>query len=154
MKRAAAAAGLLIVFVACAERNTSTADTGVVGDTSGSSVASTDFAGTWEGSSLDTAGNPLVRTELIATGSETGWKLNLVNAADTTKRTTTEVRVVSRAGDSVVVESGPYPSVLRAGQQVTTRTVYRLENGRLVGITDATYPGGDVVRLRGELTRR
>jgi hypothetical protein len=143
---------LLVFTVACTQNDTSTADT-AAGDTV-ASLALADLAGTWDGSSLDSAGNPLVRTELIATDSDTGWTLNLINAADTSKRTTTDVRVVSLAGDSLVVESGPYASVLREGQQITTRTVYRLENGRLVGITDVTYPGPEVVTLRGELTRR
>jgi hypothetical protein len=39
----------------------------------------------------------------------------------------------------MVAEAGPYESVLRSGVAVVTRTVNRLEGGRLVGTFMARY---------------
>ena len=52
--------------------------------------------------------------------------------------------------------AGPYESVLRKGVQVKTTTVFRLQDGKLVGTTVAHYTtkGADSVRnLRAEGTR-
>ncbi len=59
-------------------------------------------------------------------------------------------------GDSLVSDAGPYESVLRKGLKVTTHSVFRLENGKLVGTTVAHYAtkGADSVKnLRSEGTR-
>jgi hypothetical protein len=40
-------------------------------------------------------------------------------------------------GDSVIAESGPRPSFVVKGAQVTTHTVYRLQGDKLVGKTEA-----------------
>ena len=49
------------------------------------------------------------------------------------------VRVVAVAGDSIVTDAGPYESFVRKGVRVTTRTVSRLESGKLVGTIEARY---------------
>ena len=44
------------------------------------------------------------------------------------------MRVVAVAGDSIMTEAGPYPSALRKGDKVTTRSVMRFSRrqaGRL-----------------------
>jgi hypothetical protein len=41
--------------------------------------------------------------------------------------------------DSMIMESPTFESVLRPGVQVTTRTVTRMQDGRLVGRTTARY---------------
>jgi len=43
------------------------------------------------------------------------------------------------AGDSMVSDAGPYESVLRKGVKVTTHSVFRLENGKLVGTLVGHY---------------
>jgi hypothetical protein len=66
-------------------------------------------------------------------------------------------RIVSIAGDSIVVEAGPYPSVLRKGVQVRTTSTLRLQDGKLVGTTTARYSskGADsVLIVRTEGTRK
>ena len=53
-------------------------------------------------------------------------------------------------------DAGPYESVLRKGVKVTTHSVFRLQDGKLVGTTVAHYAikGADSVRnLRSEGTR-
>ena len=59
-------------------------------------------------------------------------------------------------GDSVMTEAGPFESNRRAGVQVSTRSVLRHVDGRLVGTTRASYAttGADsVLMLRTEATR-
>ena len=60
------------------------------------------------------------------------------------------VRVVAVAGDSTVTEAGPFESFIRKGVQVTTRTVNRLQDGKLVGTIEARYAtkAGDSVAHR------
>jgi hypothetical protein len=66
------------------------------------------------------------------------------------------VRVLESGADGYIIEAGPYESVLRKGVQVTTESVLRMQDGKLVGTTVAKYQGAaadSVVRLRTELTR-
>jgi hypothetical protein len=46
---------------------------------------------------------------------------------------------ISVDGDSIMAETGPYPSVRRKGVQVTTNSVMRLEGGNLVGRTTSHF---------------
>ena len=64
------------------------------------------------------------------------------------------VRVVAVGGDSVVTEAGPYESVLRPGQKVTTRTVGHYKGDTMTGTIEARYASGDVIRLKTAGTRR
>jgi hypothetical protein len=60
------------------------------------------------------------------------------------------------SGDSVVMDLGPFESVLRKGVQVTTHSVSRMQGGILVGTTTAHYAtttGDSVVVLRTRSTR-
>jgi hypothetical protein len=96
-------------------------------------ISLADVAGKWKIRTTDEAGGTPVETELTATADTSGWTL----AAP--KRKPIPVRVVAVAGDSIVSESGPYESFILKGTQVTTRAVYRLQGGKLVGTTEARY---------------
>jgi hypothetical protein len=88
---------------------------------------------------------------LETTNDKTGWKITLPG------RPTMELRVVSMDNDSVVVENGPYSSVLRKNQMVTTHSSMHMERDKLVGTTIAHYStkGADSVAiLRTEATRQ
>ena len=64
---------------------------------------------------------------------------------------------VTLSGDSIMLKSEPYASMRRKGKQVWTESVYRLENGKLVGPTVAHYAksGADsVLRLQTEGTKQ
>jgi len=76
----------------------------------------------------------LVTYQLTATADTSGWTITFPN-----RKQPIPARVVAVAGDSLVMEAGPYESVLRRGVQVTTHGVLRLENGKLVGQTVAHY---------------
>jgi hypothetical protein len=114
-------------------------------------VALADFAGKWNMRTMaETGDSTLVSYEMIATSDSSGWTLNFP------KRKPVPVRILAVGGDSIVMESGPYESVLRKGVQVTTRSVQRLVDGKVVGTTTAHYAtsGADsVLQLRTEGTR-
>ena len=113
-------------------------------------IALADLAGKWNMRTMpENSDSTLISWEMVATGDTTGWVSHFP------KRKPVAVRVAV-GGDSIVLESGPYESVLRKGVQVTTHTVDRLQDGKLVGTTTAHYKttGPDSVRqLRVEGTR-
>lgn len=119
-------------------------------------ISLADVAGTWEGTVM-AAGSDTVLTDLVLTATKdpTGWTMKLTNARTPTMTTLTSVTSVVAAGDSLILEAGPFQSVLRAGQQVATHSVYRLLDGRLVGTIQAKYPAsGQTLMLRSVVTRK
>ena len=140
------------VFVACAKsENPPAADTGMAAAPAPAPMAPAaapislkDVAGKYAVTGKNEAGDTtLVTYDLTATGDTTGWSILFP------KRKPVPLRVVSVAGDSIVANAGPYESVLRKGVQVTTNSVYRYQNGKLVGRTVAHYAtkGPDTVRI-------
>ena len=113
-------------------------------------ISLADVAGKWNVRATSEAGDINVDYVLTATADNSGWTFTFP------KRDPIPVRVVAVDGDSVVTEAGPYESVLRKGVQVTTRNVNRLQDGKLIGATEAHYAGtspDSVLRLRTEGTR-
>jgi len=88
----------------------------------------------------------LVTYELTATADTTPWMIKFPNG------TTTPARIMSVSGDSIVLDAGPYASVLRKGVQVTTHSVAHLMDGKMMGTFVAHYAnaGADSV-LRGRI---
>lgn len=115
-------------------------------------ISLADIAGTWTVRTMaEGSDSVLVTSTMVATADTSGWSITLPGRSKPEPS-----RVVAVAGDSVVTESGPYESVLRKGVQVTTTSVMRLRDGKMVGTTVAHYKtaGADsVVRLRTEGTR-
>ena len=114
-------------------------------------VSLSSFAGTWRVRGLNERGDSIVGYQLIATADTAGWKLVFP------KRAPVAARVVAVAGDSVVMEAGPYESVLRKGVQVRTHAVLRLQGANLVGTTVAHYATSrpdSVLHIRNEGTRQ
>jgi hypothetical protein len=114
-------------------------------------ISLADVAGKWTMRTMPESGDTtLVTYELVAGSDTSGWVFNFP------KRKPVPVRVVA-SGDSLVTEAGPFESVLRKGIQVTTNSVLRLQDGKLVGTTLAHYKtsGPDTLRrLRVEGTRK
>src|SRR6266540_6390375 len=141
-----------ILFVACAKSENKPADTGMAAiapapapaPPAAAPVSLKDVAGKYAVTGKNEAGDTtLVTYELNATGDTTGWTITFP------KRKPIAQRVVSVAGDSIVLEAGPYSSQIQKGVQVRTQTVYRLQNGKLVGRTVARYDtkGPDTLRI-------
>ena len=107
-------------------------------------ISLADLAGKWRLRTTDEAGGNVVESELTATADTSGWTLTRPD------RKIVPVRVVAVSGDSIITEAGPYESALRKGVQVRARMVLRLQEGKLVGTTEARYAmsGGDSVAHR------
>ena len=114
-------------------------------------ISLADVAGKWVIKTMpENSDSVLVTSEMTATADTSGW-MTMVPG-----RPAMPTRVIEVAGDSITTEFGPFESVLRAGVQVTTRSVMRLRDGKLVGYLMARYAttGADsVARLRLEATR-
>jgi hypothetical protein len=97
-------------------------------------IALADVAGKWNVKGMNETGDSTLATYvLVATADTTGWTITFPN------RKAIPVRVGPVAGDSIVIDAGPYESVLRRGMQVTTHGALRLQNGMLVGMSTAHY---------------
>jgi hypothetical protein len=148
MRRAIVA--LVVAVTACAQPERPN------GDAMPRDATLNDFVGTWQGTIMPEGSDSVVaHIELLATTRDDGWSFTVENAANPAQSTTTPARVASVGGDSVVVMAGPFASVLRDNEPVSTHTIYRLQNGRLVGVMHATYERtGEMIMLRSEATRR
>jgi hypothetical protein len=144
----------VVVLAGCAKKDDAVTDTamGAAATPAPPALALADLSGKWAiAVKGETGDSTLLTYELNATGDPTGWTLVLPGQKPVA------VRVVEVAGDSIVTEAGPYPSVLRKGATVSTRAVSRLRDGKLVGTTTARYSGkgaDSVAYLRTEGTRK
>jgi hypothetical protein len=114
-------------------------------------ISLADIAGKWKTRTTDESGGHPVEAVLNATADSSGWTMTVP------KRKPVPVRVVAVAGDSIVTESGPYESFILKGVQVTTRNISRLQDGKLVGVTEAHYAlkgGRDSVARRSSVGTR
>jgi hypothetical protein len=115
-------------------------------------IALADVAGKWTVRLTPESGDSAILTyEMVATADTSGWAFSFP------KRKPVPQRVVAVDGDSIVTEAGPFESGLRKGVQVTlSRTVSRLQDGKLVGATTAHYAASgpdSVAHFRFEGTR-
>jgi hypothetical protein len=153
MSRVAVLCGAALL-IACApsgeqaETADTTADTPMAAP---ATISLADVAGTWNIETMAMGSDSvLVTGQLVATGTMDGWMMTLPN------RDPVPVRVLAVEGDSIMTEMGPFPSVLREGVMVTTRSVFRLRDSALVGQLTAQYAGGgadSVLTLRSRGTR-
>jgi hypothetical protein len=92
-----------------------------------------DIAGRWAMQAWRDTGSAVLTTyEIVGTTDPASWQILFPDRQPVPLRVTV-------AGDSMVAEAGPFESVLRKGVAVVTRTVSRLEGGRLVGTFMARY---------------
>lgn len=111
-----------------------------------------DVAGVWTVRGMNMAGDStLVTYEVDAKADTSGWTMTFPG------RPAIPVRVVGVAGDSVMIEVGPYQSALRRGVNVRTTGAFRLQDGMLIGHSTSRYDtrGADsVLMVRSEGTRK
>jgi hypothetical protein len=91
-----------------------------------------DFAGTWQLSAVVEGTPDPVPVTLEGSADGSDWTMVLEG------RDPISVEV-SINGDSLIVQSAEYESVLRAGVMVTVRTAGVMEDGGMVGTMLATY---------------
>ena len=127
------------VLAGCAKKDDAAVDT--TADTAAVTAAPTpapvnlaDVAGKWNMRSVPTTGTDTTTTNSVmtATSNTSGWTRTFPGRAPIPMR-------VSVDGDSIMAETGPYPSVRRKGVPVITNSVMRLEGGSLVGRTTSHF---------------
>jgi len=149
-----------VALLACAKSETPKADTTTPAAAAAPAAAPAapaapaislaDVAGTWEGKVMpmdkDTA---VATTTVVATATKEGWTMKLSNG-ESVPLTVGEV-----AGDSIIVTAGAFKSAVKKGQQVKSiHSIYRLQNGKLVSVTHATYANGETATYRTESTKK
>jgi len=101
--------------------------------TASGTVNLADVAGKWNMKAVPVSGDTTATTYVLtATSNTDGWSITFPGRPPVPTKVTVD-------GDSITLSAGPYQSVRRKGVQVTTRTVERLQGGRLVGSTTAHY---------------
>lgn len=94
-----------------------------------------DVAGTWAMRVMAENKDTVLTTyRLWISQDTTNWQVKFDSRPDTI-----QVHMVAMAGDSLVASMGPYRSALRQDVMVTTQSVYRIQNGKLVGVSVAHY---------------
>ena len=115
------------------------------------SISLADVAGKWNFETRGDAPDTMVtKAVLTATADTSGWVMELPSGKKVAHH-------VSVSGDSIMLRSDSYPSMRRKGKQVWTEGVYRLENGKLVGVMTGHYSnsGADsVLKLKTVGTRQ
>jgi hypothetical protein len=134
MRRFAIFCSCAAAVVGCAKPETKAPAAASVAPPPPPAIALADVAGKWSVKGMNEARDTTIVTyQLNATADTAGWTITFPN------RKPIPARVAAVAGDSVVIEAGPYESALRKGVQVTTHGMFRLQNGMLVGLTVAHY---------------
>ena len=132
----------LAVLAGCSKPASRPADETAAMDTSAAAapappapaaISLADVAGKWKVRTADESGSHAVETVWNLTADTSGWTTTAPG------RKPEPMRVVAVAGDSIVTESGPRESFVLKGVQVKTRNVSRLQDGKLVGVTEAHY---------------
>ena len=145
------------IMLACTKKDEPAADTTAAvapapAAAAPAAAAPVNYAGTWKVTVMPADKDSVLLTyTLVATADKSGWKLTLPN------RPTMTPTVTSMDNDSVVVDNGPYSSVLRKNISVTTHSSMHMEGDKLVGTTTAHYSskGADsVTMLRTSGTRQ
>src|ERR1051326_8322920 len=106
-------------------------------------------AGIWDVTAMiGTTDSVVARYQMQATATREGWTVMLPG------RPTLPLRVAAADGDSVVTLLGPFASILRRGQLVTTRTVWHYRGDSLTGRIDAIFSAGDTLKEKVRAIRR
>lgn len=148
--RSILASAALLTLIACGKSN----DQAAAADTTAAMPAPitlADVAGKWNVKTMAMGSDSALLTFEITAGADaSGWTFTFPG------KDPVPVRVVEVAGDSITTEAGPYESALRPGVQVSTHSVMRLADGKLVGATVARYnvaTADSVILLHTEGTR-
>lgn len=160
--RASALVSCAILLIACAKKEQKAADTAAVvapaaapapapAPAPAATLSLADLAGKWTAHTLaENSDSVLVTAPITATADTTGWTIALP------KRPVMPLHV-SLSGDSLLVSTGSYESVLRKGVQVSNTGVLHKQGDKLVGYMVGHYKsaGADSVRrFRMELTKQ
>ena len=114
----------------------------VCGQPKGDGLAA--FSGTWSVTAFGEGGDSLTSYTLTAGADPSAWTMTFPGMAPVA------LHVVSTAGDSVVVRTDSYPSVLEPDVHVTSEAVMKVQGDQISGtfLSHRTVMGPDSV-LRG-----
>lgn len=93
-----------------------------------------DMAGTWTVVATKEGTDSTLLTYELTADADSMWSIKFADRA-----APVPLRVLSVAGDSIVVATEPYTSALRKGTKVQTTTVLRLQDGKVWGTSTARY---------------
>ena len=94
-------------------------------------ISAADLNGKWNVKAMNEAGDSTLVTYTM-TDKDGSWMVMFPGRSPVAAKVSTDA-------DSVIVDIGPYASVLRKGLKVTTHGVLRMQDGKLVGMTTAHY---------------
>lgn len=153
--RIALASCTVLLVAACAKKEAPPADTTAAMTPAPApapaALSLAEVAGKWQFSNVPMSGADTSPTNFVltATADTTGWVMEFPSGVKVPLK-------VSVDGDSIRTVAGPFASQRRKSTKVTTETVMRLQDGKMVGVTTAHYDtkGADsVLQLRGSGTR-
>jgi hypothetical protein len=153
--RIALVGSTIVLVAACAKSEAPPADTTAAMSPAPApapaALSLADVAGKWQFSNVPMSGTDTSPTNFVltATADTTGWMIEFPSGLKVPLS-------VKADGDSVVTVAAPFASQRRKSVKVRTESTYRLQDGRLVGMTTARYDtkGADsVLQLRGTGTR-
>jgi hypothetical protein len=144
-----------VALLACAKSETPKTDTTTPAAApapapAAPTISLADVAGTWEGKVMPMDKDTTVATTTTtATATTEGWSMKLSNGE------TVPLTVGAVAGDSIIVTAANFKSAVKKGAQVTSiHSIYKLQNGKLVSVTHATYSDGATATYRTESTKK
>jgi len=112
-------------------------------------LKASDVAGTWDGKTMMGPKDSVVATWVMTVAADgKSWTMTLPNRAPIA------ARIVAMGGDSVVAEMGPYESVVRPGQMVTTRSTGHFKGDAVNGTLEGHFASGAVLPGKWVETRR
>jgi hypothetical protein len=156
--RVAALVSSAVLLIACAKTEEKAADTAVTPAAAPApapapppALSLSSLAGKWtQTAKAEGTDSVLVTGEVNATADPAGWTMTFPGRQPIPMKVSTDA-------DSLIVDAGPYDSILRKGVKVTTHGVYRMQGDKLVGKTIAHYTvstADSVRRIDSELTRK
>ena len=126
----------VVVLTGCAKKDDAAVDTmasDITPTPAPAPINLADVAGRWNVRAVPVSGDTTPTNSVItATATTSGWTITFPGRAAIPMRVTVD-------GDSIMSETGPYPSVRRKGLQVVTNGVMRLQGGNLVGTSTAHF---------------
>lgn len=157
--RPVALACFALLVVACAKKDQAATDSSAAAAAAAAApppapapaLSLADFAGKWQATSTPLAGKDTTPTKyvLTATADTSGWVIDFPSGLKVPLQITV-------SGDSLLFKSQPYASQRRKNVKVSTEGSYRLQGGKLTGMSTAHYmtAGADsVLQLRIEGTK-
>lgn len=136
-----------LIIIGCApNEDTPTLEPSIEAEEEGAS-----WAGSWTVDALPMEGDSaLVTVSIIGNDTPEGWSTTFNHLDGPVLANSVVI-----AGDSVIIESGPYPSALREGAIVTSLTsVLYVAGDDLIGHYTADYDSGEPAVAEGRLLGR